>query len=300
MERAKNPADDLERKARHEKLEAIIRHRLGLGEEWFGFTRRPNFFDKMDTLQLSKFEKAFGQTLKLGCKWEVMQACLTSYYTYNGRQRVVRTARYDSDGELSHLPEKVWEPAAAARPPDRDRRNTITTNLNAAIGEIENHEDLLSALGHLDSPPPTVWSNPTTDADMQDVRITADEAVLYVQKLLRWCRRLLSDDSLGNFKTVESVGQIIPCVYVELVAPRAKEASRRLPLQPVADLLNAMPPDSHHAQGQLRVALNRFTSAFPRVHRALRAKIEDLHRTSNEPAGGWRQLFAAEARRRSR
>jgi hypothetical protein len=301
MASSKNPTGDPTKNARHKKLEAIIRHRLGLGEEWFGFTHRPNFFDKMDTSQLSGFEKAFGRTLKLGCKWEVMLACLVCYYTYNAEQRVLRPARYDSDGELSHLPEKVWEPAAAARPPDRDARNRISANLNAAAGDIGKHEDLLSALGRFDPPPPTVWSDPTTDADIRDVRITADEGVLYVQKLLRWCRKLLSDDSLGNFSTVESVGQLIPCVYVEAIVPTAKHPSRRrLPLQPVADLLNAMPPDSHHTQGQLRVALSRFSDAYPRVRRELQAKIEDLHRTSSEPSDGWRQFFAAESRRRSR
>lgn len=136
---------------------------------------------------------------------------------------------------------------------------------------------------------------------MREVRITADEAVLYVQKLLRWCRKLLSDDSLGNFSTVESVGQLVPCVYVEVVAPHAKQASRRrLPLEPVADLLDAMASDSRHTQGQLRMALNRFTSEYPRVHGELRDKIDALHRESNEPADGWRQLFVAESRRRSR
>lgn len=136
---------------------------------------------------------------------------------------------------------------------------------------------------------------------MREVRITADEAVLYVQKLLRWCRKLVSDDSFGNFKSVESVGQLIPCVYLEVVAPHAKQASRRrLPLKLVADLLNAMSCDSHHTQGQLREALNRFQRQYPRVHRALRDKIDALHRESNEPADGWKQLFVAEARRRSR
>lgn len=103
----KNPADDLTQKVRRDRLEAIIRDRLGLGEEWSGFTRRPDFLDKMDTSQLSKFENAFGQVLKLSCKWEVVLTCLTCCHTYNARQLLVRAARYDSDGELTHLPEKV-------------------------------------------------------------------------------------------------------------------------------------------------------------------------------------------------
>jgi hypothetical protein len=239
--------------------------------------------------------------IKLGCKWEILLTCFTCYHTYNARRRVLRPARYNSEGELSHLPEIEWEPAAAARPPDRDERNGIATNLNAAAGEIESHEDVLSTLGCLDPPPQTVWPDPATDGDIRDVGLTADEAVIYVQRLLKWCRRLLADSSIGNFKTVESVGQIVPCVYVELVAPKAKQASRqRLPLEPVAKLLKAMSCDSSHTQDQLREALNRFRRAHPRVHSELRAKIGDLHRASNEPADGWRRLFAAEDRFRSR
>jgi hypothetical protein len=58
--------------------------------------------------------------------------------------------------------------------------------------------------------------------------------------------------------------------------------------------------DSSHTQDQLREALNRFRRAHPRVHSELRAKIADLNRASNEPADGWRRLFAAEDRFRSR
>jgi hypothetical protein len=299
MTTSENPADDLTKKARHEKLEAIIRDRLGLGEDWFGITSRPRFFDEMTKSRLTAFEDVFGQMIKLGCKWEILLTCITCYNTYNSRRRVVRPARYDSEGELSHLPEKDWEPDAAPRPPGRDGRNRIATNLSAAAGEIENHEDLLCTLGRLDAPPQTEWTDPTTDGDMRDVRITADEAVLYVQKLLRWCRKLLSDDSIGNFSTVESVGQLVPCVYVEVVAPRAKSGKgQRLPLQNVADLLNAVPPHSHHSQGQLRIALDRFMNEYPRLHRELLVKIEDLHRKANEHADGWRQLFGTEDRRR--
>lgn len=301
MASSKNPAGDLTKKARHKKLEAIIHERLGLGEDWFAITSRPSFFVQMTKPRLATFENAFGQMIKFGCKWEILLTCITCYHTYNARQRVVGPARYDSAGELLHLPEKEWEPDAAPRPPGRDERNRIATNLDAAAGEIENHEDLLCTLGRLDPPPQTEWADPTTDGDTRDVRITADEAILYVQKLLRWCRKLLSDDSIGNFSTVESVGQLVPCVYVEVVAPRAKSGKgQRLPLQNVADLLNVMRPQFHHSQGQLRIALDRFMTEYPRLHSELMAKIEELHRTSHEHADGWRHLFAAEDRLRSR
>jgi hypothetical protein len=288
--------------ARHEKLEAIIRDRLGLGEEWFSVTSLPAFVIKLENSKLREFEDAFKQMLRTGCKWEVVLACFLHCHTYNSKQRIVRPARYDSDGELSHLPEKVWEPAARSiRPPDRDKRNSIGSNLNAAVRDIEAHGDLLSTLGGLEPPPFTVWSDPTTDGDMRDVRINADEAVVYVQKLLKWCRKLLSEDSFGNFKTVESVGQLVPCVYLDLVTPAANSGrTRRLTLTPVASILKAMSGETRYKSDQLREALNRFQRGYPRVHRALRAKIDELHHTSNETPDGWRQLFAAEQRRRSR
>lgn len=246
------PRDDLTKKARHEKLEAIIRDRLGLGEEWFAITSRPSFFDEIEQSRLKEFENAFGQMIKLGCKWEVVLACLLNCHTYNRTQRIVRAARYDSVGELSHLPEKVWEPVA--RPPDRDKRDSISANFKATITDIENYEDLLSALGRLNPPPTSVASVPTSEDDMLDLNLTSDQAVLYLQKLLKWCRKLLGDDSLGNFSTVESVGQLIPCVYIEVVSPRVKQASRlRLPLKPVADLLNAISRNPEHTQDRKSV-----------------------------------------------
>ena len=295
-------------KARRDRLEAIIRERLRLDEDWFGITSRPSFFDKMDKSRLSAFENALGQVVRLGCKWEVMLACLACYDTYNAKQRVVRPAQYENQSEkeeeavyeLSRLPVKVWD-LAAARPPNSDRRKSIDASLSAAAGEIESHENLLSTLGQFDPPPPIAWSDPSTYADMRNVRITANDALLNVQRLLGWCRRLLSDDSIGNFKTVESVAQLIPCVYVEVAAAAAKSGKmRRLLLTPVGVLLDAMSGRSEHRQDQLRVALTRFERDYPKIHRELRDKIRELHLASNEPVDGWRQLFAAEDRRRSR
>jgi hypothetical protein len=308
MASSKNPTDGPTKKARLEKLEAIIQDRLGLDGDWFPVTSLPAFVTRLGNLQLTKFEDAFGRMVKSGCRWEALLACLTCYHTYNARQRVVRPAQYKNHLEgdvydLSHLPEKVWEPVG--RPPDRDKRNLIDANLMAAARLVKEYEGLLTALGRLNPPPTIAASHPGAEREMLDFhlasQVNADEAVPYLQKLLKWCRALLSDDSIGNFSTVESVGQLVPCVYVEAVTPKAKPARRqRLPLKPVADLLNAMSPDSRHTQGQLREALNRFERGYPRVHRALRDKIDYLHHTSSETPDGWRQLFAAEARRRSR
>lgn len=91
-----------------------------------------------------------------------------------------------------------------------------------------------------------------------------------------------------------------PIVYVDMITPKVNSGcNRRLALTPVANLLKAMFGEARYKQDQLREALNHFQSTYPRMRRTLRTKIEDLHRTSNEPAASWRQLFAAEARRRS-
>ncbi len=301
MASPKNPPNDLAKKVRRDRFAATIQHRLGIDEEWFAVTNRPSFFDSMDRARLGAFEKALGRVVKLGCRWEVVLTCLAAYYTYNAREIVTRHATYDSEGELTRLPEKVWKPESADRPPDSEARRRILRNLNAAAGDINTYENLLIMMGRFDPPPPIVWPDRTNDANKDDIRIAAADAVLYAQGLLKWCQKLLSDDSLGNFRTVETIGQLIPCVYVEVVVPKPQPGRRkRLPLEQVAELLNAISGERRHNQRQLRTALNRFERNYPEVHRQLRAKIEDLHRTASESADGWRRIFEMEDRRRSR
>ena len=279
----------VQRKSRQDKLAAIIRDRLELDEEWFPVTERPKFLGEIEKSRLSEFENAFGRMLKVGCKWEVLLTCLARCHTYNTRERIVRSGKFDSEGELILKPEMGRE--GIGRPPDRDERNSIGANLDPATRIVQRHAALLFELSQLDLPPRIIGP-----------RLSADEAIVYLPELLRWCRKLLtSDDGLGNFSTVESVGQLVPCVYVDVVTPRSDSArNRRLPLTPVADLLRTILGERRYKQDQLREALSRFQRQYPSVYRQLRAKIEDLHRASNESPDGWRQLFAAEARRRSR
>jgi len=276
------------KKSRHDKLAAIICDRLELDEPWFPATERPKFFGEIEKSRLNEFENAFGQLVRMGCKWEVLLTCLVRCHTYNTRERVVRRAPHDSEDDESCFPPKERRPIG--RPPDRDKRDSIRANLDSAIGIIENQENLLCELGQFSAPPGIVG-----------YQLTADEVVAYLPKLLRWCRRVLSDDSLGNFSTVESVGQLVPCVYVDVVTPKANSSRNlRLQLKPVADLLRVISGGARYKQDQLREALSRFQRQYPSVYRQLRAKIEDLHSRSNESPDGWRQLFSAEARRHSR
>lgn len=275
------------KKIRNDRLAAIIYDRLELDEDWFSTTERPKFFGEIEKSRLNEFEDAFGRMLKAGCKWDVLLTCLARCHTYNTKERIVRHGKFDSEGELILKPEMGRE--GIGRPPDRDKRNSIESNLRAAVGIIERYEDLLAELGQFSAPP-----------GIMGCQLSSDEAVVYLPKLLRWCQKALSDDSLGNFSTVESVGQLVPCVYVDVVSPKKDSSNRRLPLTPVADLLCTILGERRFKQDQLREALSRFQSHYPSVYRQLRAKIEDLHRASNESPDGWRQLFAAEARRRSR
>jgi hypothetical protein len=275
------------KKSRHDKLAAIIRNRLELDEEWFPIMGRPRFFEGMETLRLKEFENEFGQLVRMGCRWEVLLTCLTRCYTYNTSERIRENAQYGSDGEVSHSSVKERNPID--RPPGRDKRNSIESNLRAAVGIIERHEDLLAELGQFSAPP-----------GIMGCQLSSDEALVYLPKLLRWCQKVLSDDSLGNFRTVESVGQLVPCVYVDVVSPKKDSSNRRLPLSPVAKMLRAIFGERRYKQDQLREALSRFQRQYASVYQQLRAKIEDLHHASNESPDGWRQIFASEARRRSR
>lgn len=278
------------KKFRHDKLAAIIRDRLELHEDWFPVTDRPSFFDKIKRKDWHEFETAFKRVVDLGCRWDVLLTCLARYDTYNTDEIVLRQAEHDCDGELSRAAKTVRQPMS--RPPGRDERESIRSSLDGASGKIKRYENLFFELGQFDAPPTILGPH-----------LSADEALVYLPKLLKWCGRLLSEDSLGNFRTVESAGRLVPCVYVDLLRRETKPASSRAGskfLQAVADLIHEIreSDDSDHAE--LREALTRFERRYPSVYRQLRAKIEGLHRTSNESPDGWRQLFAAEARRRSR
>jgi hypothetical protein len=284
------------KKTRRDRLEAIIRDRLELDEEWSAVNERPTFFGEIEKSRLGKFEDAFGQAVRAGCKWEVLLTCLDRYDIYNKQERVIQEALYDSDEEMLRPAEKVLE--SIGQPPKREKRISIAADLKAVAKIVETYESLLLELGQLKRPPGFL------NLELKMTRPTADEVVPYLPKLLKWCGEVLSDDSLGNFRTVESVGRLIPCVYVDVVTPKARsEERRRLPLKPVADLLNIMEGNSPfraYKQDQLREAYRRFQRQYPRVYRQLRAKMKDLHDTSKESPDGWQQLFAAEARRRSR
>lgn len=134
--------------------------------------------------------------------------------------------------------------------------------------------------------------------------IPVEELDSYLPKLLKWCERLLSDDSFGNFRTVESVRRLVPCVYVELITSgvdSTPDRKRRQPFVRVTDLLHEMGENANSDQADfLREAMRRFQRDYEGVYRQLKTKISALHRSATTSPDGWQRLFADERERRSR
>jgi hypothetical protein len=276
-----------EKSSRH-KLAAIMRDRLQLDEEWFPKRDRPAFFDKIEGWKWNEFKAAFEKLVKLGCRWDVMLTCLARFDTYNTMDVTPGLGKYDSDDEKSSRPKTHRQ--TIGRPPGKDERESIKRNIGAAIAVIRNHRDLLFALGALDPPD-----------DFFGIHLSADDAVMYLPRLLTWSRNLLSSESLGNFRTVQNAGHLVPCAYVDLVTPRRRTErghDRHLPLEPVAAMLIEMSKGTDFSQAQLREALNRFKRQYSGVYKDLTNKIRVLHRSSTSAADGWQQLFTVERKLR--
>jgi len=278
-------------KSRRDKLAAIIRNRLELDEEWFPVTDRPSFFDRIEQKKWPIFENAFKRVVELGCRGDVLLTCVARMDSYNTEEVIVRQAVYDSNAELSAKP-KI-ERREMERPPGNAERNSFRGKLDAAYGQIKRYETLLFELGQFEAPPSTLGPH-----------LSADEALIYLPRLLKWCGRLLSNDSLGNFRTVESAGRFVPCVYVELVTCALNsipDRERRLPLERVVDLLHEINGSADSDQADfLREAMKRFRRDYGSVYKELKDKIRVLHRSATEAPDGWRPLFSDERIRRSR
>lgn len=286
------------KKSNRDRLAPIIRNRLELDDEWFPLTSRPSFFDKIRPKDWREFETAFRRVLDLGCRGDVVLTCLARFDTYNTEEIVLEKARYDSDGELSARPKTRRQ--RMSRPPGKDERDSFRRSLDAAAGGIKRYEDLLLELGQFEAPP-SIFAPEYLSADGTVVpppTLSSDDAIAHLPKLLKWCEKLLSDKSFGNFRTVESVGRLIPCVYVELVANSKRE--RGLGLQGVADLLYEINQSAGGGAAQFREAMRRFQRDHASIYEQLRRKILALHHSAKEAPEGWQRLFSDERERRSR
>jgi hypothetical protein len=283
-----------------DKLAAIIRNRLELDEEWFPLTSRPSFFDKIETKDWREFEAAFKRVLDLGCRGDVLLTCLARFDTYNTEEIVLSQAQRH-DGEDWPRPKTKRQPIG--KPPGKDERDSIRRKFDAAFGRIKRYENLLSELGQLEAPP-SILALEHLSADGAVVPppiLSADDAIAYLPKLLKWCEKLLSDKSFGNFRTVESVGRLVPCVYAELVATNPNSKRKRgLRLQGIADLLYEIDQSAGGGAAEFRQAMRRFQQDYAGIYSQLRKKILALHHLATESPDGWQRLFSNERERRSR
>ncbi len=264
------------------RLSVIIRERLELEEEWFPLTSRPEGFDKVKSW--TGFRRMFKQALELGCRWDVMLTCLSRFASYNREQVIVSPGEYDADtGELIRAPKRKRQPIIS--PPDDAQRKSIKANLDAASKIVEKYERLLLELGTVTPPLVEEFGGLSTEL-----------ALVYLPRLLKWSCRLLSEDGVGNFATVQSAGQLAPCVYMELVITQNRKLGGGLAI--VAHLLNQLSNTADYNQEQLRETLNRFKKQYGDVYHELRVKIWALHQTSANPPDGWKEILEAEAESR--
>jgi hypothetical protein len=297
-------------------LGAIIAERLELEEEWCPHDGFSYFSGKIKNLR--NFEGAFRRVLQVGCRWDVMLTCLARVLSYN-LERVpqqLRTLSTDAQREPHPLviqdskgnwyPEDTEDPLALRpsyrpkiMPPAAEERQKLRADLQAASKGLERYDTLLFELSAY-----LPFQNSGLGPD-----ITSVEACVLLPRLLRWSERLLTEQSLGNARTIERAGELVPCVYVELLAAQQKTRSAQeiLPwLGAVAAILNELEGDKVPtsratrkkpskprllSDNQLAEALRRFKRDYPDVHRQLRRKLTSLHDQPRPKANDWHQTY---------
>lgn len=287
--------------ANREVLGAIIVERLELEEEWCphdGFSylagriRNPR-----------SFETAFKRVLAVGCRWDVLLTCLARTLTYDLEEvpQQPRMPRDSAKGEPPPIPaqdskgnwlpedtEASFESRLSYRPkimpPTANERDGVRANLEATSNLLKKYDTLLLELAML-----LPFKNSGLGPDLTPI-----DALIVMPKLLKWAESLLTDQVIGNARTVKSIGPLVPCVYVELLASRQPKPSARpvLPwLKSIAEILNEIKGENmplsrpvhrmeaseppNRSAAQLAQALRRFKREYPDVHDQLCRKLTD-------------------------
>jgi hypothetical protein len=299
-----------------EALGTIIAERLELEEEWYPHDRFSYFSGKIKNLR--NFEGAFRRVLEVGCRWDVMLTCFARVLSYN-LEKVPQQLRTLSpsaqreprplviqDSKGNWYPEDTEDPLALRpsyrpkiMPPAAEERERLRADLQAASNGLKRYDTLLYELSAY-LPFQNTGFGP---------EITSVDAWVLLPRLLRWSERLLTEQSLGNARTIERAGELVPCVYVELLAAQQKTRSAReiLPwLGAVAETLNELEwgkvPSSRATKkkpskprllsdSQLAEALRRFKRGYPDVYHQLRRKLTDLHDQPRPELGDWHQAY---------
>jgi hypothetical protein len=308
-----------------EVLGAIIAERLELEEEW-----RPQqdftYFSGKIKNKLN-FEQAFKSLLEIGCRWDVMLTCLARALTYN-QEKVPQPPRMTSTSSLpipvqdskgNWLPEDTEDPLKLKpsyrpkiMPPAAKERERVSANLKAASSVLNRYDTLLFELSAY---------LPFQDTGLGP-DITSVEAYVLLPRLLRWAEKLLTEQTIGNARTIERVGELVPCVYVELMASRRKgratqttrgtlpwlkhvaqilqelEGGQMLPSPPgkkkiakPAKFSNIQLAEAKFTNAQLAEAMRRFERDYPGVHRQLSRKLRSLHNQPRPKANDWHQAY---------
>lgn len=297
-------------------LGAIIAERLELEEEWCPQDGFSYLAGKIKNFK--NFEAAFRCVLEVGCRWDVMLTCLGRVLSYNLEEvpQQPRTQSTRAQGK-SHLldvddSKDNWSPEdmedlVAFRPsyrpkilpPAAEERERLRAHLQAASNALKRYDTLLFELSEY-----FPFENTGLGVD-----ITSVEACVLLPRLLRWSERILTEQFVGNARTVERVGELVPCVYIELLAARQKTGRSReiLPgLAAVAEILNELKGDRVLSSrvtrkkpsetrllsdSQLAEALRRFKRGYPDVYSRLRHKLSSLHQQPRPEAGDWHKAY---------
>jgi len=279
--------------ANREAFGAIIAERLELEEDWYPLDGFSYFSGKIRTPKY--FEAAFRLMLDFGCRWDVLLTCLARTLTYNLEKVQQQPKTLSAKREPPPLPRY----ATKIMPLAAEERKRLRAHLQAASNALNRYDTLLFELSAY---------MPFRGTGLGS-GITSVEACVLLPGLLRWSERLLTEQSLGNARTIERVGELVPCVYIELLASKQKTRSAReiLPwLGAVAKILNELmgetaPPSGSTkkkpskplilSDGQLAEALRRFKRDYPGVHSQLRRKLTTLHDEPRPALGDWHQAY---------
>ena len=210
---------------------------------------------KLGTVDRAKLasiiRKYFEALCEAGCRWDVLTRCVTCFAFYN-KFEVPQPVKYDSEGEIESQPIRVMK--SVRKPPNSQERTEIKKHVDAILEYTRRHEQLLLELGAL-APP-----------DIPEFEeFSAWQSLWYLPRILRWVRKILADNTYGNFRTVAEAGAFPLCVYVEWIASTKKSELRPL-LGHVAELLHQVSGDPKSPwckSGCLREIIEESTAVVP-------------------------------------
>jgi len=265
--------------------------RLELEEEWHTCESFVSLSGRIRNKR--NFEGAFRELVEGGCRWDVLLTLLVAADTYNldrvpqpamprdnqagagpdqsGLSPLERFRRYGDEGTAPEpKPKFIPKPNL----PTASERERIQRDLDVVINDLVRYEPLLWELAE----PSNYW----TDALNELVRS------------LRAVRRLFTTANIGNARTIQSVGHLVPAIYADIIA--SQPASPRTPalvlLKSVAALLNECKTGAPaFADAQLAEALRRFKRQFPAIHRHVCAKLRSLHAGPRPEMDDWREAY---------